>query len=88
MVNAAEAGKQLCWKQTFSLLFISLFATVSTGWNPRSSKIPLVPEPASRAATESLDFPLDGGGDMSFIFRPKPKMERTEIVLTVFEKNR
>ena len=49
-------------KNTFVVLFINRFATVSTGWNPSNSKIPAVPDPINRASADSFLF--ESGGDM------------------------
>ena len=47
-------------------LFINRFATVSTGWNPSSSRIPEQAEPKTRAVPESFPSPPASPGAIFF----------------------
>lgn len=45
-------------------LFMSRFATVSTGWKHKSSKTPEEAEPRNRAVPDSFLLPDEIGGDI------------------------
>lgn len=48
------------------LLLMRRFAIVSTGWNTKSSAMPDVPDPKTRAVPDSLYFPPAGGDILSW----------------------